>query len=178
MCQCKKDVTPLLTHWSYVFLALTHRDVGDLCPCQCWVTSRSITWADHWPPWSPGQAAIQLAQVTSGHRQASVPRKRRQTYGTRPQHETPIDETRLSMDTIIINYHQTPYFPQTSVAALWMAGLPREMAGRLWEDWMENYEWDWYYWNMYSPAEIKLSRTWKDMKLSDITRPQVSGCDE
>ena len=22
---CKKDVTPLLTHWSYVFLALTHR---------------------------------------------------------------------------------------------------------------------------------------------------------
>ena len=21
---CKKDVTPLLTHWSYVFLALTH----------------------------------------------------------------------------------------------------------------------------------------------------------
>ena len=25
MCQCKKDVTPLLTHWSYVFLALIHR---------------------------------------------------------------------------------------------------------------------------------------------------------
>ena len=25
MGQCKKDVTPLLTHWSYVFLALTHR---------------------------------------------------------------------------------------------------------------------------------------------------------
>ena len=25
MDQCKKDVTPLLTHWSYVFLALTHR---------------------------------------------------------------------------------------------------------------------------------------------------------
>ena len=24
MGQCKKDVTPLLTHWSYVFLALTH----------------------------------------------------------------------------------------------------------------------------------------------------------
>ena len=24
---CKKDVTPLLTHWSYVFLALTHRYV-------------------------------------------------------------------------------------------------------------------------------------------------------
>ena len=22
---CKKDVTPLLTHWSYIFLALTHR---------------------------------------------------------------------------------------------------------------------------------------------------------
>ena len=24
--KCKKDVTPLLTHWSYVFLALTHWD--------------------------------------------------------------------------------------------------------------------------------------------------------
>ena len=27
MSYCKKDVTPLLTHWSYVFLALTHRCV-------------------------------------------------------------------------------------------------------------------------------------------------------
>ena len=25
MGECKKEVTPLLTHWSYVFLALTHR---------------------------------------------------------------------------------------------------------------------------------------------------------
>ena len=25
MGQCKKDVTPLLVHWSYIFLALTHR---------------------------------------------------------------------------------------------------------------------------------------------------------
>ena len=25
MGQCKKDITPLLMHWSYVFLALTHR---------------------------------------------------------------------------------------------------------------------------------------------------------
>ena len=23
---CKKDITPLLTHWSYVFLALTQRN--------------------------------------------------------------------------------------------------------------------------------------------------------
>ena len=29
MAQCKKDVTPLLTHWSYVFLALSHRCVTD-----------------------------------------------------------------------------------------------------------------------------------------------------
>ena len=27
MGQCKKDITPLLTHWSYVFLALTHQYV-------------------------------------------------------------------------------------------------------------------------------------------------------
>ena len=26
MSQCKKEVTPLLTHWSYVFLAITHRN--------------------------------------------------------------------------------------------------------------------------------------------------------
>ena len=26
--QCKKDVTPLLMHWSYIFLALTHRYVA------------------------------------------------------------------------------------------------------------------------------------------------------
>ena len=25
MALCQKDVTPLLTHWSYVFLALTHQ---------------------------------------------------------------------------------------------------------------------------------------------------------
>ena len=25
MVWCKKDVTPLLTHWSYIFLALTHQ---------------------------------------------------------------------------------------------------------------------------------------------------------
>ena len=30
MGQCKKDVTPLLTHWSYVFLALTHRNDSDI----------------------------------------------------------------------------------------------------------------------------------------------------
>ena len=28
MGHCKKDVTPLLTHWSYVFLAITHRYVS------------------------------------------------------------------------------------------------------------------------------------------------------
>ena len=27
MAKCKKDVTPLLTHWSYVFLALTDRNI-------------------------------------------------------------------------------------------------------------------------------------------------------
>ena len=33
--QCKKDETPLLTHWSYIFLALTHRYVFTWFPnCQ------------------------------------------------------------------------------------------------------------------------------------------------
>ena len=35
MGKCKKDVTPLLTHWSYIFLALTHR--------YCTQTSLSVT---------------------------------------------------------------------------------------------------------------------------------------
>ena len=30
MAKCKKDVTPLLTHWSYVFLALTHHVMADM----------------------------------------------------------------------------------------------------------------------------------------------------
>ena len=30
---CKKDVTPLLTYWSYVFLALTHRYASDHGAC-------------------------------------------------------------------------------------------------------------------------------------------------
>ena len=32
---CKKDVTPLLTHWSYVFLALTHWCVSMLSNTNC-----------------------------------------------------------------------------------------------------------------------------------------------
>ena len=39
---CKKDLTPLLMHWSYIFLALTHRYVcqmetkaGSVCVCVC-----------------------------------------------------------------------------------------------------------------------------------------------
>ena len=31
MGECKKDVTPLLTHWSYIFLALTHRNDRARC---------------------------------------------------------------------------------------------------------------------------------------------------
>ena len=31
MGKCKKDVTPLLTHWSYVFLAPTHRYAFCMC---------------------------------------------------------------------------------------------------------------------------------------------------
>ena len=36
MGQCKKDVTPLLTHWSYIFLALTHRYVVQIQPMRSW----------------------------------------------------------------------------------------------------------------------------------------------
>ena len=30
MGECKKDITPLLTHWSYIFLALTHQRMKPL----------------------------------------------------------------------------------------------------------------------------------------------------
>ena len=34
---CKKDVTPLLTHWSYIFLAPTHRyDMHKFCLAWSW----------------------------------------------------------------------------------------------------------------------------------------------
>ena len=36
--RCKKDVTPLLTHWSYVFLALSHRIyTPHSWSFQCWL---------------------------------------------------------------------------------------------------------------------------------------------
>ena len=39
---CKKDVTPLLTHWSYALLALTHR-----CNEQCWypICTVKVSWS-------------------------------------------------------------------------------------------------------------------------------------
>ena len=44
MGQCKKDVTPLLTHWNYVVLALTHRSIW------C-IYRRSKVVRDWWPYW-------------------------------------------------------------------------------------------------------------------------------
>ena len=54
---CKKDVTPLLTYWSFVFLALTHRN--NLCHCskllfpnQWWHVIRylKMSLCNYWPP--------------------------------------------------------------------------------------------------------------------------------
>ena len=48
---CKKDVTPLLTHWSYVFLALIRRsDVESMDPAD--------------PVWSEGLCPIQVLHVS------------------------------------------------------------------------------------------------------------------
>ena len=38
--QCKKDITPLLMHWSYVFLALTHRYV--IAKIQIWSSAPEL----------------------------------------------------------------------------------------------------------------------------------------
>ena len=40
MGKCKKDVTPLLTHWSYIFLALTHH-------VNLWQKNVSTLWENH-----------------------------------------------------------------------------------------------------------------------------------
>ena len=42
---CKKDVTPLLTHWSYVFLALTHWIYFPPL-CSCWFL-RTLSLSPH-----------------------------------------------------------------------------------------------------------------------------------
>ena len=44
---CKKDVTPILMHWSYIFLALTHR-----------CNASAIIWAHPSEFWVPGVASI------------------------------------------------------------------------------------------------------------------------
>ena len=50
--KCKKDVTPLLTHWSYIFLALTHQYYCQACVC-LWLTLvtlwRMLTLWRRWP---------------------------------------------------------------------------------------------------------------------------------
>ena len=48
MGQCKKDVTPLLTHWSYVFLALTHRfDSGCIISSSEFIRNIIHTWGKY-----------------------------------------------------------------------------------------------------------------------------------
>ena len=67
---CKKDVTPLLMHWSYIFLALTHRYmlqlapipgpwlhgciIGDLSPdlMALAASASEMTTAMRWPGWT------------------------------------------------------------------------------------------------------------------------------
>ena len=51
---CKKDVTPLLTHWSYVFLALTHRHI--------WLSMSLPLWPI-WP-WHEGSGQFHSNTMT------------------------------------------------------------------------------------------------------------------
>ena len=54
LAKCKKDVTPLLTHWSYVFLALTHRCGGGGVGITGWlVFSADCTIPDKLPLTNP-----------------------------------------------------------------------------------------------------------------------------
>ena len=54
MGQCKKDVTPLLAHWSYIFLALTHRYdiVHHFSPLRWCRSFKSFLMEDIYHTWS------------------------------------------------------------------------------------------------------------------------------
>ena len=64
MDSCKKDVTPLLTHWSYVFLALTHRFdylwVSPFVTLTCVVFQEDGLRGDPGPPGVPGLQGLQV----------------------------------------------------------------------------------------------------------------------
>ena len=77
MANCKKDLTPLLTHWSLVFLALTHR-YGDLASIVDYNCTRmgQINWEWVWKWLKPGHMnwklpRKQLASIDLKHAQTS-----------------------------------------------------------------------------------------------------------
>ena len=56
----KKDITPLLTHWSYVFLALTHRYylmMSVICLIHCFICPLLCLPLRCWTWWSPYRKA-------------------------------------------------------------------------------------------------------------------------
>ena len=59
MGQCKKDVTPLLMHWSYIFLALTHQYESEI-----W----SPIWVLYWYfLWNLGRRQMSVLLLISFH---------------------------------------------------------------------------------------------------------------
>ena len=66
---CKKDVTPLLTHWSYVFLALTHRFVFQqldiICNACVIPSAASISYISKCAPYITTTKPILVSQCMS-----------------------------------------------------------------------------------------------------------------
>ena len=66
---CKKDVTPLLTHWSYVFIALNHRLDGRMI----------VVWSAYGIGWfrivldsHPGLWQLKTTEIVSGYQMPCI----------------------------------------------------------------------------------------------------------
>ena len=75
MCLCKKDVTPLLTHWSYVFLVLTHR---------CGIVVLPAGWRRRW---SQKEILARWKSYSRWSRLHSTPSMCRHTWWRQPARE-------------------------------------------------------------------------------------------
>ena len=65
MAQCKRDVTPLLTHWSYVSFASSHR--YEVTVVASWAV---MTWQDfpHYWPFVRGYPPVPVVGAFRSHR--------------------------------------------------------------------------------------------------------------
>ena len=93
---CKKDITPLLTHWSYVFLELTHRYL-DVEPVKPHFTCSDIEEVnDFIREHGYGESRSHLTDwVVKWDLQAYTPGQRYWYCNSSPDHHLPLQSTAL-----------------------------------------------------------------------------------